>query len=517
MCLCAIVAGVAGTALGNVGPFVLKYPEGDATAEGALARIDPNLMPARETRLRVVEEKLTVSFCRGFRAIVFLSGGGHEDQVNAPVDIHVEYTIENPTDEAITLDLGFPILRGLESSVTDLGFSLSNAETSMELESSRISHVAIYGIIRQRARQVIETGIASSPDLARLVAAVRESGSAGDRDSLTTHLTRTMKWSERDAALLVEYAVLDLGPESKTLPLRAPGDVLDWDALKKVTLANLGALRAIGEQRATQFFAQLASRFDPDAAASYEAIFEAWGGSVRERAVDLRTGAVRPRQVVIDRKLFEKPKGSHPTEEELTLYLRVDKYEEKEPVSPRAEATCKRILKNLPVVFTFAPMGLVHCRAQFRPRTRHTLSIRYGQQAYVDTKGTRTYQVSYISQPANLWDSFGPMHVEFRTPYGVQGRASVPLDDPTVEKAHPKGERYVATYCTTLEGTKPRELIFAVDADAWETWWKGDLVPPPLPLSTRYASLWPVLPAIGLAFLVIAAMRLHRVRKRTTR
>ena len=49
-------------AFGNGGPFVVKYPSGDPAAKGVLARLDPTLKPARETRLRVVKEDLTVRF-----------------------------------------------------------------------------------------------------------------------------------------------------------------------------------------------------------------------------------------------------------------------------------------------------------------------------------------------------------------------------------------------------------------------------------------------------------------------
>ena len=58
-------------------------------------------------------------------------------------------------------------------------------------------------------------------------------------------------------------------------------------------------MAAIGEQKATQLFAQLASQFDKDAGTNYEAIFAAWGGDVRERSIDLGTGEVRPRELAL--------------------------------------------------------------------------------------------------------------------------------------------------------------------------------------------------------------------------
>ena len=49
-------------ASGNGGPFVVKYPAGDPAAKGVLARLAPDLKPAREKTLRVVKEDLSISF-----------------------------------------------------------------------------------------------------------------------------------------------------------------------------------------------------------------------------------------------------------------------------------------------------------------------------------------------------------------------------------------------------------------------------------------------------------------------
>ena len=83
-------------------------------------------------------------------------------------------------------------------------------------------------------------------------------------------------------------------------------DDAELDELKD---ANLGPLAAIGEQKATQFFAQLASRFDEKAGSDYEAIFAAWGGDVRERSIDLATGQLRPREMTPARRRSPGPAG----------------------------------------------------------------------------------------------------------------------------------------------------------------------------------------------------------------
>ena len=87
---------------------MVKHPNGDPAAKGVLARLDPTLKPARETRLRVVKEDLTVCFApepQHWRS---------ENRKLPPVaEVTAAYRIENPTDKEVTMDFGFPILRGI--------------------------------------------------------------------------------------------------------------------------------------------------------------------------------------------------------------------------------------------------------------------------------------------------------------------------------------------------------------------------------------------------------------------
>jgi len=107
-----VVITLLATATGwaNGGPFVIKYPGGDPAAKGVLARLDPDLKPARETRLQVVKEDLTIDFAQGqpgFRA-------AKADAETPPlVSVTAAYLITNPTPEAVEVDFGFPILRGI--------------------------------------------------------------------------------------------------------------------------------------------------------------------------------------------------------------------------------------------------------------------------------------------------------------------------------------------------------------------------------------------------------------------
>ena len=153
-------------AFGNGGPFVVKYPSGDPAAKGVLARLDPTLKPAQETRLRVVKEDLTIGF-----GIDRQAGG---DTMPPRVEVTAAYTIENPTGEEVQVDFGFPILRGIYlaqgmSLYPDVGVMVDKELAATTI----ISNSVIYSMIRQNAREVIEKGIAADAKLPGLTTAVR--------------------------------------------------------------------------------------------------------------------------------------------------------------------------------------------------------------------------------------------------------------------------------------------------------------------------------------------------------
>ena len=483
--VCALLAALAvGTLFANGGPFTLKYPGGDPAAKGVLARLHPDLKPQRETRLRVVKEDLGITFTKD-RGL-----GGPDASVPLAL-VSAEYTIENPTDTDIEIDFGFPILRGIYVNPFSM---LPGPDVEVVIEGEQghmrptiISNSAIYGIIRQRAREAIDNGVKASPELARLVDAVRESEDADRPDAraaLAACLTDKMKWGERDAALMVEYAGLDIDRPMDTFSMFPPTRF--DEALHELAQANLGPLAAIGEQKATQLFAQLASRFDPGAAATYEAIFTAWGGDVRERSVDLATGKVRPREILLDSELVSAltaaaTDGENPPEisfedrlmlaRDPTVYARVDYLDPLANISEAEKASCKAILKNLPVIFTFAPMNLLHYRATFPANSTRTLVVNYKQYAYKDTGGLESYQLAYVVHPASLWQDFGPINLEVAVPEGVTFRASVECENAAVEerevRSYGSEKRSFSIYRATLQ-TKTGELLMAVGSDSWQ-------------------------------------------------
>ena len=265
-----VVVFSAAAVLANGGPFVVKYPGGDPAAKGVLARLDPSLMPARESRLRVVKEDLTVTFQCEFGRIPNSSG-----RASPLAHVVAAYTIENPTGEDVDVDFGFPILRGIY--IPSLAMmpqpDVQVTHDGKYLWTRVISNSAIYGMIRQHARDTIDAGIRAHPALAALVAAVREAkGREREQaiEKLRGYLSTSSwaQWDERAAPLMVEYASLDLG-KTRSYPLDRTTP--DWTEMHDETMrtllnANMGPLAAIGEQKATQFLAVLASKFDPAAA-----------------------------------------------------------------------------------------------------------------------------------------------------------------------------------------------------------------------------------------------------------
>jgi hypothetical protein len=492
------LALAAPRAMGNGGPFVVKYPGGDPAAKGVLARLDPSLKPAEETSLRVIQEDLTISF------VPELGWTGDKRKQPPLVDVTATYRIENPTGRLVQRDFGFPILRGIFLKTLMVQYPDVLVHVGEEsAHATVISNSAIYGLIRQQAGKVIEEGIAKDTKLASLTARVRgawttpqpvphaqesaveqEAGAEkkparkpsadypAAREALREYLTTGLGWNARDAALLVEYASLELAARGYRSfgiggtklyrwidPPRDrwdPGTFTATKELAAVTASNLGPLAAIGEQKATQLFAQLASRFENGAGSTYEAIFAAWGGDVRERAVDLESGEVRPREVdvpapkPIDRNSPDLPPEVYDQRltADPTVYARIDYLDPQVSVSGEEKASCQAILKNLPVVFTFAPMNLLHYRVNFPAHSTRTVTVTYRQHAYADTRGSGSYQLAYVLHPATLWKEFGPIRVTVNVPKGIPCKASPAI--------HRTGEK------------QAKAGLAIVDRDEWE-------------------------------------------------
>ena len=459
-----IVLCVAGTAFGNGGPFVLKYPGGDPAAKGVLARLGPGLLPGRETRLEVVKEDLSVTF-----------GGerfGRRHGIAGPplATVEAAYHIRNPLAEEVEVDFGFPILRGIYiSPYSMMPMPAVNVKVNgRHVQADVISNSAIYGIIRRQARDVIDRASADDKTLAGLVKQARKAGAGrkapAARSALYEHLVESRKWTTRDATLLVEYTAVDLG----TTAVDVPGRPWTWfrdPELRQVTQENLGTLGAIGEQKATQYLAHLAGRFDPAAAAGYERIFQAWGGDVRERALDMQSGKLRPRVLTI------KPdeKAAIPTlfEADPTIYARVDYLDANANLNDAEKASCKAILKNLPVIFTFAPMNLVHYRVTFPADTEQTVTVTYSQYAYEDSESPRSYQLAYVVHPASLWERFGPIHLTVKAPAGARVTASVPCRPAEAQPLTIAQKQVPAVAPVGEVQDKTGELFIAIDAAGW--------------------------------------------------
>jgi hypothetical protein len=448
----------AGRVRANGGPFVIQHPGGDPAAKGVLARLHPDLKPGREERLRVIKEDLTIEFVND------LSGRASATPL---ANVTAAYQIENPTDGEVTVDFGFPILRGIYISPFGMGIA-PQVRATMDgkyVQTDLISNSAIYGLLRQRARDTVEKALAADAKLAGLV-------KAKERAALVEYAQRSLKWNERDAALLAEYATVDFGKPGLYPVDRGFGWVRDPE-LNKLTQANLGILAAIGEKKATQLLAHLAGLFDAKTTADYEALFAAWGGDVRERAVDLSTGTIRPRE---NRSAAPDP----------TIYARVDYLDpNNKQLSAAEKAACNAILQNLPVTFTFAPMNLLHYQVKFAPRATQVVAVAYSQFAYEDTVTPRSYQLAYVVHPASLWKEFGPINLTIKVPADIPARASAACTKSGSEKremrlrhvspvaplapnALPPESRQVeyAVYQTVVTD-KTGELFVGLEADGW--------------------------------------------------
>ena len=458
MVLAAVLLAAAAVAFGNGGPFIVKYPGGDPAAKGVLARLDPSLMPAREKRLTVVKEDLSIVLPNG--------DARHAAPNSSPLAaVSAVYTIENPTNERVEMDFGFPIVRGIYMSPYSM---MPRPQVSVLVDqqgvaTTVISNSSIYGLIRQQARETIERAIAADVKLAALVKAVprvapkpveaappgaapapphapaperaaplNEASTQKARNALHEYLTSTLRWNERDAALLVEYVACDFG-QMKAYPRdRWLWEIVGTEQSTKAANENLGFLGGIGEQRATQLFAVLAAKFDPKAAAAYETIFQSWGGDVRERSLDLSDGKLRPREIDLDAK--DKNDSLHFLRTDPTVYARVDYLDQNSQLSDDEKTACRAVLKNLPVVFTFAPMNLLYYRVEFPPKATRVVAVSYSQYCYLDTKAPQSYQFSYVLHPASLWDSFGPINLKVSVPEGTKLRATAALKKQAAEK-----------------------------------------------------------------------------------
>ncbi len=534
----AFVVGYVPSAAGNGGPFVIKYPGGDPAAKGVLARIDPDLKPACEERLRVLKEDLKVLFVRDpmfeqrergrlpapapDRAVAPVRSSSEQEPPLAMVS--AIYTIENPTDEIIEIEFGFPILRGIYVYPWSMMPS-PDAQVTFDAEQIHpniISSSMIYGMIRQRSQEVIDKALAADPELATRVAKVRAASyvrqrareaiqqvasgkeallkavradanldkliavqdaadpdRAAARQALMGYLTDKMKWEKNPASLMVEYASMELN-QMTGHPLDAGTRLYFGDAgeMSRLAYLNMGRLAAIGEQKTTQLFAELASRFDPTVKPTYESIFAAWGGDVRERSVDLATGQVRPREISLDPKLSGGALAEAASVDP-TIYARMDYINPNASLSEGEKASCETIIKNLPVTFTFAPMNLLHYKVKFPARTTKTLTVSYKQYAYADTREPASYQLAYVVHPASLWKQFGPIELEVAVPEGLAVRTSVPCRESGVEdRERPKdfprfgpdkdnARLKVSVYRGTVTD-KTGELFLAVNADGWK-------------------------------------------------
>jgi hypothetical protein len=418
--------------LANGGPFLIRHPTGVTGARGGLAPILADLMPGRETQLEVVKEDL------GF----YLQG----EKDKALVDVTARYTIRNPGKDDISLDIGFPVVRGTFLPASDNKGQLYPWPTyEVTLDQTRLSAEIIKDTdiltrIRKHSYAILEHAMGGDGVLRPW--RERWLGQGGARaDRLQKEMIEDLikdSWYPRDARLLANffraiYAESEVGapivpaqqarPAAQAQrPATGPGaaKVAEIPFIAEVSASvpyrpYLGPLVSVGELKATQLLSHLAGLLAPDDVVSYERIFSAWGGDVREQSVDLGTGALRPR----------RNDGCPGCDE--TLYARVDTFDPAVVIDPGKRQACQQIAADLPVTFTYAPMSLIRTRVTIPRASTHVLTFRYKHVPYRDTATPESYQLAYVVHPATFWSKFGPINVEARVPEGVAFRASTGL------------------------------------------------------------------------------------------
>ncbi len=487
---CAVAAlgllALAGAALANGGPFVLKHPGGDPAAKGVLARLAPDLKPGRETRLQVVREDLEVRF----EPAPAIGTGGKNQRPAGPVAfVAARYFITNPTPETVTVDFGFPIMRGIYISPFAM---MPRPDVRVVVDGTNhivpeiLSNSAIYGALRRKAAAEIETALQADETLRERAQALGAGASAEAREALVAFLAARRHWKRSDAELLADYLALrpaaSAGAAGPAAAIAAPGAMVRseatfsfaWGAdasLRAAAQESAWSVQCIGEQKATQWLTWLAACLDPAHASSYEALFEAWGGDVRERSVDLATGRVRPRENESAASAGQAPPRA-PGDGVPTVYARVDYLETGKNLPAAQKAAWERVLKNLPVVFTFAPMNLLHYQVAFAPGALRTVKVLYRQYPYEDSAAPASYQLAYVLHPASLWDSFGPIRLTVVVPQGVIPVSSMPLNDRVPvpqpgpgEPGLPPGRLWQAFSAPV--STKTGELFVGLSAADW--------------------------------------------------
>jgi hypothetical protein len=179
----------------------------------------------------------------------------------------------------------------------------------------------------------------------------------------------------------------------------------------------------------------------------------------------LTTGKIRPRE----------NSGAAPG---TTIYARVDYLDpNNKQLSEAEKESCKTILKNLPVTFTFAPMNLLHYQVKFAPKSTQTVSVAYSQYAYEDTASPKSYQLAYVVHPASLWKEFGPIHLTIKAPADTPARASVACaksgsEERTIPvrgsgKAAPTERKVAYTVYQAVVTDETGELFVGLEAAGW--------------------------------------------------
>jgi hypothetical protein len=444
-----LVLGLLNVAIGTAAanPVVLApSPPDDPAALGVLTPARAQILPGHEARLRVREEHLSITF---------------GDEVHRPEEyatqppmvlVTASYSIENPTDADIRAVFGYPILRDIHK----YAYVLSR-DTGARLDGERVDGYGvdaeeICSLLCRSLRRSIEEAIDADPELRALVDSVPAPSAhtwPGAARALATHLGRRRGWTEEEALWLVAYS--SLGLEALDVPLpdeRVSGPVsMTYPELLHRRFVRLGALARLDERVACQFLERVAALLDAGATTGYADVVRAWGGTDKELAVDLATGALRPRVAPVRPASDSGPEAPH--------WL--------EPVILAKPGSVFEALPEPP-----PPMVLVLYEVEFPARNTREFRVTDKQFAFMDGAGTGSNQTAFVIHTAARWDDFGPISVEVLAPEGCSFRASFPCEATGArEVAASDGVRFPATVYEGNVQEKNGQILVAVGEPSW--------------------------------------------------
>ena len=202
---------------------------------------------------------------------------------------------------------------------------------------------------------------------------------------------------------------------------------------------------------------------------------------MRERAVDLRTGKIRPREVELS---ADKPRsgigGARLREvADPTVYARVDYLDSNSPLPEEDRTIAPSGAREPARGLHVRPDGIAALPSDVPAQGNADRDGEILKYACIDTCDPATYQIAYILHPATLWDEFGPIRLSVHVPKGMAcqgvhtagqerfyaGRGGASAGG---NRRGAEGSMDAYTAALTRKAEKSGQLFIAVEKAAWD-------------------------------------------------